>query len=154
MGIRPRTDLNKVSFLSGKHKGRFKCFNWGGKKPTSQFEMNFIPILRPIQNAFVHSWYFRNEHNQRHLVWFYGLKRFWKGIRYDLDKNNGGPDTEAAQGEYTSCLLSFKPLIIFLERKQGDRLGVAEPCARGQVQTVEPASTSPPHAEAAPSPRT
>lgn len=60
---------------------------------------------------------------------FYGLKRFWKEIRYDLDKNNGGPDTEAALGEYTSCLLSFKPLIIFLERKQGDLLGVAELCA-------------------------
>lgn len=108
-----------------------------------QIEINFIPILRPIQNASVRSWYFRNEYNQRHLVWFYGLERFWKAIRYDLDKNNGGPDTEAALGEYTSCLLSFKPLIMFLERKQGDLLGAAELCARGQVQTVEPASTSP-----------
>lgn len=88
---------------------------------------------------------------KRHLVCFDGLKGFWKGIRYDLDKNNGGPDTEATLGECTSCLLSFKPLIVFLEEKQGDLLGVAVLCAPGQVQTVEPASMSPPHAEAAPS---
>lgn len=57
-----------------------------------------------------------------------------------MDKNNGRPDAEPALGEGTSCLLRFKPLIMFLERKRGDLLGAAELCARGQVQTVEPAS--------------
>jgi len=80
-GIRPRIDLNKVSFLSGKHKGRFMCFNWGEKKKPSQLKMNFIPILRPIQNASVHSWYFRNEYT----------KGTWSGF---LDWNTFGKKSD------------------------------------------------------------
>lgn len=54
-----------------------------------------------------------------------------------MDKNNGGPDTEAALGDCTSCLLSLKPLIMCLQGRQGDLLGVAELCARGQQPSVQ-----------------
>lgn len=54
-----------------------------------------------------------------------------------MDKNNGGPDTEAAPGECTSCLLSLKPLIMCLQGRQGDLLGVAELCAQSQRTSVQ-----------------
>lgn len=54
-----------------------------------------------------------------------------------MDKNNGGPDTEAAPGERTSCLLSLKPLIMCLQGRQGDLLGVAELRAQSQRTSVQ-----------------
>lgn len=49
-----------------------------------------------------------------------------KNPSYDLDSKTGSSDTAPARTEHTSCLRSFKPRSMILDRKPGDLLGVSE----------------------------